>query len=66
MLLKFWGCITRMSDLITFPLSQLARALGTVPLPGRGMGPDSITPLINNGENGEVVFFAVNLVLEVW
>ena len=34
-----------MSDLITFPLSQLARALGTVPLPGRGMGPDSTTPL---------------------
>jgi hypothetical protein len=33
MLLKFWGCITRMSDLITFSLSQLARALGSVPLP---------------------------------
>ena len=63
MLLKFWGCITRMSDLITFPLSQLARALGTVPLPGRGMGPDSTTFLINNGE---VVFLAGNLVLEVW
>jgi hypothetical protein len=27
-----------MSDLITFPLSQLARALGTVPLPGRRRG----------------------------
>ena len=38
MLLKFWGCITRMSDLITFSLSQLARALGSVPCPKRKMG----------------------------
>ena len=49
MLLKFWGCITRMSDLITFQLSQLARALGSVPLPQEEEGvqprPDRPAPL---------------------
>ena len=68
MLLKFWGCITRMSDLITFPLSKLTRARRR-PLTRKEEGvqhrPDRLRHyILNQTNNGEVAFLAVNLVLE--